>query len=132
MIYMHMKVQVIITLLPGETSFREETLTGVNNAYSHTDFSSRETSIHTHLLPEDRIPCMFGYDVTLDCQSYRLCTLTTFNTEYPSCVREFSDKEILESTRDLDALIGKGGFGRVYKGNYHGTDVAIKVLSMVS
>ena len=40
--------------------------------------------------------------------------------------------EIIEATSDLSAMIGKGGFGRVYRGTYHGTDIAVKVLSEVS
>ena len=52
--------------------------------------------------------------------------------ELPSWVREFTDLEITEATSDLSTLIGKGGFGRVYRGTYHGTDIAVKVLSEVS
>lgn len=49
--------------------------------------------------------------------------------ELPSWVREFTDMEIIEAT---STTIGKGGFGRVYRGTCHGTDIAVKVLSEVS
>ena len=48
--------------------------------------------------------------------------------EFPEAVREFSDTEILTSTSDFEELVGKGGFGDVYKGIYHGTPIAVKRL----
>ena len=52
--------------------------------------------------------------------------------EYPSCVCEFTDEEVIQATNDMNFLIGKGEFGRVYRGSYHGTEVAVKILDVVS
>ena len=39
--------------------------------------------------------------------------------------------EIKESTMNFNDLIGKGAFGKVYRGVYHGTSIAVKVLNEV-
>ena len=49
-----------------------------------------------------------------------------------SDVRKFSLLEIEESTENFKTdLIGKGGFGEVFKGLYHGTAIAVKKLNPV-
>ena len=55
----------------------------------------------------------------------------TLGNKFPLMVREFMDIEILQSTQDFGMLIGKGGFGYVYRGVYHGTDVAVKRFNKV-
>ena len=47
---------------------------------------------------------------------------------YSKGLRVFNHSELLAATSDFMNLIGKGGFGRVYKGEYHGTELAVKVL----
>ena len=44
-------------------------------------------------------------------------------------LRVFEHSELVAATTDFKNLIGKGGFGKVYKGEYHGTEIAVKVLS---
>ena len=46
---------------------------------------------------------------------------------------EFSASELAEATGNYGraSIIGKGGYGTVYKGNLHYSTVAIKVLSQV-
>ena len=46
---------------------------------------------------------------------------------------EFLAKELAESTRNYGrtSIIGKGGYGTVYKGSLRYSTVAIKVLSQV-
>ena len=48
---------------------------------------------------------------------------------YSKGLRVFNHSELLAATSDFVNLIGKGGFGRVYKGEYHGTELAVKVLN---
>ena len=43
----------------------------------------------------------------------------------------FIRDEIMKSTTDFSIVIGKGGFGTVYRGMYHGTVIAVKVLNKV-
>ena len=46
----------------------------------------------------------------------------------------FTIRELKEATGDFDPtkVVGKGGFGEVYRGKLRHTDVAIKVLNDVS
>lgn len=46
----------------------------------------------------------------------------------------FRQKELQEATQDFSKkhMVGKGGFGQVYRGRVRCSDVAIKVLSAVS
>jgi serine/threonine protein kinase len=37
-----------------------------------------------------------------------------------------------DATDNFSSVIGRGGFGVVYKGKYHHVDVAIKILNKVS
>jgi hypothetical protein len=53
------------------------------------------------------------------------------STESLQGLREFSSAEILGATANFSELVGKGGFGKVYKGNYHHSCVAVKVLNTV-
>ena len=46
-------------------------------------------------------------------------------------VREFKRSELEESTRNYSTLIGKGGFGKVYKGIFHHLPIAVKLLNKV-
>lgn len=46
-----------------------------------------------------------------------------------STLRMLSNSEIKSASMDFKDCIGKGGFGVVYKGVFHGTDIAIKVLN---
>ena len=41
----------------------------------------------------------------------------------------FSSSEIKTASTEFKHCIGKGGFGIVYRGIFHGTDIAIKVLN---
>lgn len=47
---------------------------------------------------------------------------------------EFPEEELKCATKNFCAMnmIGKGGFGKVYKGLLRGTPVAVKVLSKVT
>ncbi len=47
-------------------------------------------------------------------------------------LRQFSEAEIIEVTGNFSELVGKGGFGIVYKGKYLHLSIAIKVLNKVS
>ena len=47
-------------------------------------------------------------------------------------LREFSSEEISTTTENFSVVVGKGGFGKVYKGNYHHSNVAVKVLNVVN
>ena len=46
-------------------------------------------------------------------------------------LHEFSAAEITSSTAEFSKLVGKGGFGSVYKGTYQHLAVAVKVLNAV-
>ena len=61
----------------------------------------------------------------VSCGIYMLC--------FYLCVglREFSTAEIKSSTAEFSELVGKGGFGSVYKGTYQHLAVAVKVLNAV-
>ena len=48
---------------------------------------------------------------------------------YSKGLRVFNYSELLVATSDFMNLIGRGGFGKVYKGDYHGTELAVKVLN---
>ena len=39
--------------------------------------------------------------------------------------------KVMTSTMNFNDLIGKGAFGKVYRGVYHGTSIAVKVLNEV-
>ena len=42
-----------------------------------------------------------------------------------------TDEEIKTVTNDFSNLIGRGGFGSVYRGRYKHVEVAVKILSKV-
>lgn len=51
----------------------------------------------------------------------------------PSKNRQFTYAEVLNITRNFQDVIGKGGFGSVYRGDLKdGTQVAVKILSSSS
>ena len=45
-------------------------------------------------------------------------------------VRQFTKEELDKATSSYGALIGKGGFGSVYLGVFHGLEVAVKKLDV--
>ena len=45
-------------------------------------------------------------------------------------MREFTNAEVQAATSSLANVVGKGGFGKVYKGTYQGLDVAVKVFEV--
>ena len=47
-------------------------------------------------------------------------------------IREFSPAEVLAATGNFGDLVGKGGFGKVFKGKYHHSYIAVKVLNKVN
>ena len=47
-------------------------------------------------------------------------------------VREFTKAEVELATGGFRDLVGKGGFGRVYRGTFHHLPLAVKVLYSVS
>ena len=62
-------------------------------------------------------------------------SLCTFLKASPSSlsgtiVREFTNAEVQAATSSLANVVGKGGFGKVYKGTYQGSDVAVKVFEV--
>ena len=46
-------------------------------------------------------------------------------------VREFKRPELDKTKRNYFTLIGKGGFGKVYKGFFHYLPIAVKLLNKV-
>lgn len=46
-------------------------------------------------------------------------------------VRRFTKSEIEQATSSFKDLIGMGGFGKVYRGSFHGLEVAVKVFHEV-
>ena len=46
-------------------------------------------------------------------------------------VREFKGFELEKSTESFSTLIGKGGFGQVFKGIFHHLPIAVKLLKKV-
>ena len=45
-------------------------------------------------------------------------------------MRQFTTDELHIATSSYNSLIGKGGFGSVYLGIFHGLEVAVKVLDV--
>ena len=65
---------------------------------------------------------------------FNFCDIHNYNNQcivdtFPASARKFSSREIEESTTSFNDLIGKGAFGKVYRGIYHGTAIAVKVLN---
>ena len=54
--------------------------------------------------------------------------LNVLNLTY--IVRQFSKDELNVATSSYGTLIGKGGFGKVYLGIFHGLEVALKELDV--
>ena len=46
-------------------------------------------------------------------------------------MREFVVAELEQATCNFADVVGKGGFGKVYRGTYHHQPVAVKVLNTV-
>jgi predicted Ser/Thr protein kinase len=46
-----------------------------------------------------------------------------------SIQRQFTYSELLKITNNFERILGKGGFGTVYRGNIDGIQVAVKMIS---
>ncbi|XP_059458017.1 LRR receptor-like serine/threonine-protein kinase IOS1 [Corylus avellana] len=51
------------------------------------------------------------------------------NPSLESIQRQFTYSELLKMTNNFERILGKGGFGTVYRGNIDDTQVAVKMLS---
>jgi hypothetical protein len=51
------------------------------------------------------------------------------NPSLESIQRQFTYSELLKITNNFERILGKGGFGTVYRGNIDDTQVAVKMLS---
>jgi hypothetical protein len=51
------------------------------------------------------------------------------NASLESIQRQFTYSELLKITNNFEMILGKGGFGTVYRGRIDDTQVAVKMLS---
>ena len=64
------------------------------------------------------------------CPMHIICARINCIKIFLLIVRQFTTDELNVATSSYNTLIGKGGFGSVYLGIFHGLEVAVKVLDV--
>lgn len=91
------------------------------------DYNSQQLTMHTSKHKYGHWLCLFL--PTVSPHQSKPIVYSRIKEELESNKQEFTYAEVLSMTRNLERIVGKGGFGIVYHGCVGDIEVAVKMLS---